>query len=117
MCQIGLHSFKAEAFQVSSGNDSWSQRGGRTIHEFIDQRGLASQNDGQKGQIVPIELAQGMQFGKNIKPKFLPVRAGDVFKTLADVTNLRKGLGFETKVDFEEGLKNTVDYWKNERNK
>jgi nucleoside-diphosphate-sugar epimerase len=51
--------------------------------------------------------------GKNIKPKLLPIRAGDVFKTLADITKIKEKLGFKPKVDFEEGLKKTVEYFKN----
>ena len=51
--------------------------------------------------------------GKDIKPEFLPVRKGDVFKTLADVTKLENILGFKSKVDFKEGLKRTVEYFKN----
>ena len=51
--------------------------------------------------------------GKSIKPKFLPVRAGDVFRTSADISKIKKRIGFLPKVSFEEGLRKTVDYWKN----
>jgi len=51
--------------------------------------------------------------GKNIKPAFLPPRPGDVFKTLADTRKVRKILGFKGKYTFEQGLKITVDYFKN----
>ena len=50
--------------------------------------------------------------GKNIEPKFLPVRAGDVFRTLADISRIKAKLGFEPKVNFEEGLKRTVEYFR-----
>ncbi|MFH0918360.1 MAG: SDR family oxidoreductase [Candidatus Omnitrophota bacterium] len=50
--------------------------------------------------------------GKNIRPKLLPVRAGDVFKTLADITQADKLLNFKPQVSFSEGLKVTVDFWK-----
>ncbi|MFH0807437.1 MAG: SDR family oxidoreductase [Elusimicrobiota bacterium] len=50
--------------------------------------------------------------GKNIQPKLLPVRAGDVFRTCADITKIKTKLGFEPKVNFEEGLKRTVAYFK-----
>jgi len=53
--------------------------------------------------------------GKNIKPVFLPPRPGDVFKTLADTKKIRKILGFKGKYTFEQGLKITVDYFKNKR--
>jgi len=51
--------------------------------------------------------------GKNIKPKFLPVRAGDVFRTLADISKIQSVLGYKPVVEFEEGLKRTVEYFKN----
>ncbi|MCD6423232.1 MAG: SDR family oxidoreductase [Elusimicrobia bacterium] len=53
--------------------------------------------------------------GKNIKPVFLPPRPGDVFKTLADTKKIRKILGFKGKYTFEQGLKITVDYFKNKK--
>ena len=49
---------------------------------------------------------------KNIKPKLLPKRAGDVFKTKADISRIKKVLKFEPKIDFEEGLTKTVEYFK-----
>jgi len=53
--------------------------------------------------------------GKDIKPKLLPVRAGDVFKTHADISKIQTILGFKPLVDFEEGLRRTVEYWKGKR--
>jgi len=50
---------------------------------------------------------------KNINPKFLPLRAGDVFKTLADIRLAAKSLKYKPEVDFIDGLKLTVDFWKN----
>ncbi len=49
---------------------------------------------------------------KDIKPILKPVRAGDVFKTNADITKIRKMIGYEPLVNFEEGLKKTIDYFK-----
>ncbi|MFC2061061.1 SDR family oxidoreductase [Elusimicrobiota bacterium] len=47
--------------------------------------------------------------GKNLEPDFLPVRAGDVFKSLADISKAQKQLGFVPGIDFKEGLEKTVD--------
>jgi nucleoside-diphosphate-sugar epimerase len=49
---------------------------------------------------------------KNIKPKFLKLRPGDVFKTLADITKTKKLLKVAPRVDFVEGLKLTLKYFK-----
>jgi len=49
---------------------------------------------------------------KNIKPVFLEKRPGDVFKTHADITLAKNKLGYRPYVDFETGLKKTVEYFK-----
>jgi nucleoside-diphosphate-sugar epimerase len=49
---------------------------------------------------------------KDIKPKFLPVRAGDVFRTCADISGIKAKLGYEPKIGFEEGLTRTVAYFR-----
>lgn len=51
--------------------------------------------------------------GLRIKPLFLDKRAGDVYKTLADVRKVRKTTGLRIQVDFFDGLKKTVEYFKN----
>ena len=48
----------------------------------------------------------------NIKPKHLPIRPGDVFRTNADISKIKKKLGYKPLVDFEEGLAKTVQYFK-----
>jgi nucleoside-diphosphate-sugar epimerase len=49
---------------------------------------------------------------KDIKPKFLPSRPADVLRTLADITKIKAKLGFKPKINFTEGLKKTVQYFK-----
>jgi len=55
--------------------------------------------------------------GKRIKPKFGPIRQGDVFRTLADISKIKSMLGFTPKVGFEEGLKKTLEWFKNKDKK
>lgn len=74
-----------EVFNVASGKDY-------TVLELLEQLNLI--------------------LGKRIKPKFLPPRPGDVFKTLADLTQAKKNLGFKPEVDFKQGLKLTVEYFR-----
>jgi len=50
--------------------------------------------------------------GKDIKPVFLPLRAGDVFRTNADISKIKKILGYKPKANFEEGLRLTVEWFK-----
>ncbi len=48
---------------------------------------------------------------KQIQPTLFKPRPGDVFKTLADLSGIKKALGFVPKIDFVEGLKLTVKYF------
>ena len=61
-----------------------------------------------------LELVGGINriMGKNIQPKFLPLRAGDVYKTFADISKIKRVLKYEPLVSFEEGLKRTIEYLK-----
>jgi nucleoside-diphosphate-sugar epimerase len=40
-----------------------------------------------------------------------PVRTGDVRDTLADVSIAARAIGWEPQVQFEEGLKLTLEWW------
>jgi UDP-glucose 4-epimerase len=46
------------------------------------------------------------------KPIYADSRAGDIRDSLADIERARKLLGYEPKVDFREGLRRTVDWYK-----
>ena len=47
--------------------------------------------------------------GTAINPEFAPPREGDVRDSQADLTAIREGLGYTPIIDFEEGLRRTVD--------
>lgn len=49
--------------------------------------------------------------GKKLPKKFLPRRQGDVRKTWADISGLRKEIKLKKQVEFEEGLKKTFDFF------
>lgn len=69
--------------------------------------------NGKDNTVLDLVAALNKIMGKNIQPKLLPVRAGDVFRTCADISKIQKGINFKPAVSFEEGLKYTVDYFKN----
>ncbi|HCJ66843.1 MAG TPA: LPS biosynthesis protein WbpP [Elusimicrobia bacterium] len=50
--------------------------------------------------------------GKNIQPIYNPPRPGDVKHTLADISLMQKKLGSGSNVNFLEGLKRTIEYFK-----
>ena len=63
------------------------------------------------------DLNQAFQLLKKItgytgEVKYAPERAGDVKHSLADLSRTKKHLGYKPKVDFEEGLRRTVDWYR-----
>ncbi|MCA9134404.1 MAG: SDR family oxidoreductase [Planctomycetales bacterium] len=47
-----------------------------------------------------------------VQPKFEAARAGDVRESMADITMARKILGFEPQTSLEQGLRLTIDYYR-----
>lgn len=47
-------------------------------------------------------------------PKYGPARGGDVMHSLADISKAEAGLGYRPKVNFEEGLRRTVEWYRTE---
>ena len=70
--------------------------------------------NGQENTVLNLVEVLNKIIGKNIQPKFLPVRPGDVFKTSADISKISRVINYKPLVNFEEGLKKTVDYFKNQ---
>jgi nucleoside-diphosphate-sugar epimerase len=54
----------------------------------------------------------GRHLGRKARPRYLPPRAGDVRHSLADVTRARRKLGYRPLVDFETGLRETVEWYR-----
>ena len=54
--------------------------------------------------------------GTKTKPEFSPSRKGDVKKTAADISKMKKLLKITPKVEFEEGLKKTLEWFRNKSN-
>ncbi len=46
------------------------------------------------------------------QPKYGPERGGDIKHSLADISKAETGLGYKPTVDFEEGLRRTVDWYR-----
>jgi nucleoside-diphosphate-sugar epimerase len=67
--------------------------------------------NGKDNSVLELVVALNKIIGKDIKPKLLPVRAGDVFRTCADITKISKKLNYKPLVGFEEGLQRTVKYF------
>ncbi|TSC70877.1 MAG: UDP-glucose 4-epimerase [Parcubacteria group bacterium Gr01-1014_46] len=61
------------------------------------------------------ELVQKInkEFGTNIKPIYKDERVGDVKHSLADITKAEKLLGYKPIVNFDDGLRKTIEFYKN----
>jgi nucleoside-diphosphate-sugar epimerase len=71
--------------------------------------------NGKDTTVLQIVSLLNKIFGKNIAPLLLPVRAGDVFRTCADISRIKKTLGFKPEIGFEEGLKRTAEWFKQKK--
>ena len=67
--------------------------------------------NGQDRTILELVHILNKIIKKDIKPVFLQPRPGDVFRTLADISQTKKALGFKPKIDFQEGLIRTVKWF------
>jgi len=68
--------------------------------------------NGKDNTVLEIVHLLNKILGKNISPKHLPIRAGDVFRTCADISKISSKTGFKPLFNFEEGLKKTVEYFR-----
>ena len=68
--------------------------------------------NGKDNTVLQLVDSLNKIIGKDIKPAFLPKRPGDVFRTLADISKIKAVLKFGPKVNFESGLKKTVEWFK-----
>lgn len=66
---------------------------------------------GADNSILDIVTTLNKIMGKSIEPTFEPHRAGDVFRSLADISRIKSTIGYEPKVNFEEGLRKTVEWF------
>jgi len=49
---------------------------------------------------------------KNIQPIFKPARIGDIKHSLADINKAKKLINYEPTINFEQGLEQTIEYYK-----
>ena len=54
------------------------------------------------------------ELGTDIKPIYKEPRAGDIKHSKADVRKAKELIGYEPKISFEEGLKETIKWYKNQ---
>ena len=93
------------------------------VDNVVDANLAAAIRDGVSGEVFNVACGKGYDLlnlvkiineilGKDIKPKCVDPRPGDVKHTLSDITKMKKLLKLEPKVDFVLGLRKTVEYFK-----
>jgi UDP-glucose 4-epimerase len=81
-----------------------------------DAEGIGGQtlNVAMGNSITLLELIARLneQLGLSVDPEFADPRPGDVRESLADITRARELLGYEPQIDFAEGLRLSIDYYR-----
>jgi UDP-glucose 4-epimerase len=67
---------------------------------------------GRATNLLELVAALNRQLGTNIAPQLAPPRAGDVRHSRADISRARRDLGYEPAVTFEEGLSQTLGWYR-----
>lgn len=68
--------------------------------------------DGGQTTLLQLLKLLSQSLGRPIEPDFQPARVGDVRESLADISLARRLLGFEPLVRLEEGIKRTIEYYR-----
>jgi nucleoside-diphosphate-sugar epimerase len=93
------------------------------VQNVISANMLAAEIPTTQGQVVNIACQQRISLneilailrellGKDIPAKYAGVRPGDVRDSLADITRAKELLGYEPRIDFEQGLRLAIDWYK-----
>ena len=84
---------------------------------------LAADASGVEGRIINVANGKSISLltlidelnrllGTNVAPVHEAPRVGDVRDSMADITLARTLLGYETQVDFQEGLERSIEYYR-----
>ncbi len=81
-----------------------------------DAEGVAGRTinvaNGRSTSLLELIRLLNQLLGTQVEPIHAPPRVGDVRESLADITQARQRLGFEPQVDFLEGLRRSIDYYR-----
>jgi len=68
--------------------------------------------DGRSIDLLKLLEILNRLLGTNVQAQFAPQRPGDIRESQADITLARRLFGYEPQVDFEEGLRRSIDYYR-----
>ncbi len=69
---------------------------------------------GRSVTLLDLLAALNRLLGTDVKPNHAPARAGDIRHSRADITAARRDLGYEPAVTFEQGLEETLRWYRTE---
>lgn len=92
------------------------------IDNVVEANLLAARAKKTEGQVVNIACAESVTInqiiaminqivGKNVKPAYVPQRAGDVKHSLADISAAYRVIGYKPVVKFKDGLAKAVKWY------
>jgi UDP-glucuronate 4-epimerase len=93
-------------------NPKWSSDSPDSATSYAPYKIYNIGNNNQIELLKFIEIIEKI-LGKKANKRFLPMQAGDVQSTYADVTELMEDTGFKPNTPIEEGLSKFVDWYKN----
>jgi nucleoside-diphosphate-sugar epimerase len=64
---------------------------------------------GRRISLLDLVASINLNLGTNLEPEFRPIRAGDIRDSQASLDRIRQVLGYQPIVDFEEGLRRTLE--------
>jgi nucleoside-diphosphate-sugar epimerase len=93
------------------------------IDNVVEANLLAARAKQTHGEVVNVACGEAVTvnaiiaainrlLGKNIRPDYVPPRAGDVKHSLADISAARKLIGFKPIVLFRKGLEKSIDWYR-----
>jgi UDP-glucose 4-epimerase len=68
--------------------------------------------DGRSINLLTLIEVINRLLGTKVEPQFAPARAGDVRESQADITLARTLLAYEPQVRFEDGMRRSIDYYR-----
>jgi UDP-glucose 4-epimerase len=68
--------------------------------------------NGKSTDLLTVIETLGRQLKLPIKPQHDPPRAGEVRDSMADITHAVNRLGYTPRVDFEEGMRRSIEYYR-----
>jgi dTDP-L-rhamnose 4-epimerase len=97
-----------------------------SVHDIVDSNMLAMDKNAANYEIYNVGTGNPMTikhiaetvsqlYGKDTKPNITcKFRKGDIRHCFADITKIRKKLGFKLKINFEDGMKEFIEWSKNQ---